>query len=192
MWPAPRSRRYGSAAWVTHSAPNRLVSIWSRASSSDASSIIPKWPKPALFTTMSSSPKWSCACRTAAKQAARSVTSSGKARKVSGYFAARSSVVPVLRAVPTTRSPRTRAAAAHSRPKPRDVPVMNHVLAIAGLLDCRPKVLLLGVGEVGDDGFGRGLGRSRVLAGDEVAVDADRRGEGGAALEVGAVLAQAG
>ena len=32
MWPLPCARRNGSAAWVTHSAPNRLVSIWSRAS----------------------------------------------------------------------------------------------------------------------------------------------------------------
>jgi hypothetical protein len=43
-WPLPCSRRYGSAACVTHSAPNRLVSIWSRASASLSSSTIPNWP----------------------------------------------------------------------------------------------------------------------------------------------------
>ena len=32
MWPLRCARRYGSAAWVTHSAPNTLVSIWARAS----------------------------------------------------------------------------------------------------------------------------------------------------------------
>ena len=44
MWPLPCSRRNGSAACVTHSAPNRLVSIWSRASCSLSSSTIPNWP----------------------------------------------------------------------------------------------------------------------------------------------------
>ena len=44
MWPLPCSRRNGSAACVTHSAPNRLVSIWARASCSEISSTIPKWP----------------------------------------------------------------------------------------------------------------------------------------------------
>ncbi len=44
MWPLPCSRRNGSAAWVTHRAPNRLVSIWSRASLSLSSSTMPKCP----------------------------------------------------------------------------------------------------------------------------------------------------
>ena len=35
---------FGSAAWVTHSAPNRLVSIWARTSSSLSSSTMPKCP----------------------------------------------------------------------------------------------------------------------------------------------------
>ena len=33
----------------------------------------------------------------------------------------------VSRAVAATRSPRSSAAFVHSRPKPREVPVMNHV-----------------------------------------------------------------
>jgi hypothetical protein len=57
MWPLPCSRRNGSAAWVTHSAPNRLVSICARASCSEISSTIPKWPYPALLTTISKRPK---------------------------------------------------------------------------------------------------------------------------------------
>ena len=44
MCPLPCSRRYGSAAWVTQSAPNRLVSIWSRASASLSSSTMPNCP----------------------------------------------------------------------------------------------------------------------------------------------------
>ena len=44
MWPLRCSRRYGKAAWVTHSAPNTFVSIWSRASCSDSSSTKPNWP----------------------------------------------------------------------------------------------------------------------------------------------------
>ena len=43
-WPEPCSRRIGSAAWVTHSAPNRFVSIWARACASLTSSIIPNSP----------------------------------------------------------------------------------------------------------------------------------------------------
>ena len=43
-WPLPCSRRNGSAAWVTHSAPNRLVSICARASCSLSSSTIPNCP----------------------------------------------------------------------------------------------------------------------------------------------------
>ena len=44
MWPDPCSRMNGSAAWVTHSAPNRLVSICSRDSASLSSSTMPNWP----------------------------------------------------------------------------------------------------------------------------------------------------
>ena len=38
----------------------------------------------------------------------------------------------VSRAVAATRSPRSSAATVHSRPKPRDAPVMNHVLLAIG------------------------------------------------------------
>jgi hypothetical protein len=44
MCPLPWARRIGSAAWVIHSAPNRLVSSWARASASVISSTRPKWP----------------------------------------------------------------------------------------------------------------------------------------------------
>ena len=42
----------------------------------------------------------------------------------SPYFVTRSSSGPRFRAVAATWTPRSRAAIAHSRPKPRDVPVM--------------------------------------------------------------------
>ena len=44
MWPLPWARMIGSAACVTHSAPNRLVSICSLASRSEISSTIPNCP----------------------------------------------------------------------------------------------------------------------------------------------------
>ena len=43
-WPLPWARRKGSAAWVTHSAPNKLVSICARDSASLSSSTMPNWP----------------------------------------------------------------------------------------------------------------------------------------------------
>src|SRR5690242_10165911 len=79
---------------------------------------------------MSSRPKWSCACLTAAKSASRSVTSSCRGRSASPYLATRSSSVAVSRAVAATLSPRSSAAIAHSLPKPRDVPVMNQTLLL--------------------------------------------------------------
>ena len=42
--PLPCSRMIGSAAWVTQSAPNRLVSSCALASCSVISSTKPKWP----------------------------------------------------------------------------------------------------------------------------------------------------
>src|ERR1700723_2595596 len=48
-------------------------------------------------------------------------------RIASPYFATSSSSAARFRAVAATWSPRSRAAIAHSRPKPRDVPVINHV-----------------------------------------------------------------
>ena len=44
MCPDPCSRRIGSAAWVTHSAPKTFVSNCARASASLISSISPNWP----------------------------------------------------------------------------------------------------------------------------------------------------
>src|ERR1700691_4799482 len=76
---------------------------------------------------MSSRPKCSCARFTAAKSASRSVTSSAIGKIASPYVATRSSCQARFRAVAATLSPRSRAAIAHSRPKPRDVPVMNQV-----------------------------------------------------------------
>src|ERR1700712_4611699 len=77
---------------------------------------------------MSRRPKCPAACWTAAKSAARSVTSSSIGRVDSPYWDTRSSSVEVSRAVAATWSPRSRAAMAHSRPKPRELPVMNQVL----------------------------------------------------------------
>src|SRR6478609_3335435 len=78
---------------------------------------------------MSRRPKWLYACLTAAKSASRAVTSSWTGSSASPYFSARSVRVAVSRAVAATLSPRSRAAIAHSLPKPRDVPVMNHTFS---------------------------------------------------------------
>jgi hypothetical protein len=83
-----------------------------------------------LLTTTSSCPKVRCAASTAAKSASRSVTSSWSGRIASPYFSTSSSNVEMSRAVAATRSPRSSAASVHSRPKPRDVPVMNHVFCV--------------------------------------------------------------
>ena len=42
--PLPCARRWGRAAWVTQTAPNRLASSWSRSSASVSSSTMPKCP----------------------------------------------------------------------------------------------------------------------------------------------------
>lgn len=44
MCPLRCARRIGSAACVTHRAPNRFVSIWARASASESSSMNPNCP----------------------------------------------------------------------------------------------------------------------------------------------------
>ena len=41
---SPARAGSGSAAWVTQSAPNTLVSNWARASASLISSTMPNWP----------------------------------------------------------------------------------------------------------------------------------------------------
>src|SRR4051812_31604118 len=82
------------------------------------------------MTTTSSRPNRSCACRTAAKSASRSVTSSCRGRNRSPWAAARSSNVERSRAVAATESPRSSAAIVHSRPKPREAPVMNQIFCV--------------------------------------------------------------
>src|ERR1700761_5101114 len=77
---------------------------------------------------MSSRPKCSWARLTAPNAASRLVTSKVSGSRASPCSALRSSSVLVSRAVAATRSPRSSAAFVHSRPKPREVPVMNHVL----------------------------------------------------------------
>ena len=52
------------------------------------------------------------------------------AGRASPYGSTRSSRLLVSRAVAATESPRSSAAIAHSRPKPREVPVMNQVLEV--------------------------------------------------------------
>ena len=44
MCPLPCARRNGSAACVTQNAPKRFVSIWSRSSAYEISSVKPNWP----------------------------------------------------------------------------------------------------------------------------------------------------
>ena len=69
--------------------------------------------------------------RDAAVTWASSVTSSGRARAVSGYFSARSWTFEASRAVTTALSPRARTASAKARPRPVEQPVMNQVVMIS-------------------------------------------------------------
>ena len=61
MCPRPCSRRIGSAAWVTHSAPNRFVSICARTCSSETSSIDPEEAVAGVVDDDVERPKRSCA-----------------------------------------------------------------------------------------------------------------------------------
>src|SRR3954453_2875880 len=105
---------------------------------------------------MSSRPNFACASATAAKSASRSLTSRAIGRMASPYFCTRSSSELTSRAVAATRSPRSSAAIAHSRPKPRDVPVMNQFLEVVSVilrrydLECTPAQIEGRSGSVGD------------------------------------------
>ena len=57
----------------------------------------------------------------------------------SAYFWVRSSSVETSRAVAATLSPRSSAAIAHSRPKPRDVPVMNQTFPLMWVTNRWPR-----------------------------------------------------
>ncbi|GAA4291444.1 hypothetical protein GCM10023161_37660 [Mycobacterium paraffinicum] len=58
------------------------------------------------------------------------MTSNLSGNSASPYFSAKSSSDAVLRAVAATLSPRSSAAIAHARPKPRDVPVINQTFSV--------------------------------------------------------------
>lgn len=73
---------------------------------------------------------------TASNAAARSATSTRSGSTASPYFSTRSSKADAERLVTATRSPRSSAASAYSRPNPFEAPVMNHVFAMSVLLEC--------------------------------------------------------
>ena len=118
-------RSCGSAARVTLTGPNSVVSTWDRNASGVISSKNPAWKLPALLTTTSRCPKRSTAADTAARACSGEVTSRATASRPS---CSPSAVVmlPTLRAVATTAWPASRAALAMSTPRPRPAPVTNH------------------------------------------------------------------
>src|SRR5260221_9824147 len=74
--------------------------------------------------------KCSKAAFTALKQSWELVTSNRMGKICSLYCSTKSSISLRFRAVAATRSPRKRAASAHARPNPFEVPVISHVLLI--------------------------------------------------------------
>ena len=119
------ARSCGSAARVTLTGPNRVVSICERNASGVISSKNPAWKLPALLTSTSSRPNRSTAAATAAFAAAGSVTSRATARRSSCSPSA-SAMLSARRAVATTACPAASAALARSTPRPRPAPVMSH------------------------------------------------------------------
>ena len=119
------ARITGSAARVTLTGPNRVVSICARNSSELSSSKKPALKLPALLTSTSIRPNWSTAAATADSASAGSVTSSLTAKR-----STRSPIAALtfsgFRPVATTAWPAASAALAISTPKPRPAPVTNH------------------------------------------------------------------
>src|ERR1700759_1402392 len=68
----------------------------------------------------------------------------------SPYLTTRSASVAVFRAVTATLSPRSNASIAHSRPKPRDVPVINQTFSLTPLCNASVGRAAEGAGRVGE------------------------------------------
>lgn len=127
-WPEPCRRSTGATAWVTQTAPKKLVSSWARTCSAVNSSTNPYERVPALLTTTSSRPKASTARSTAALTDAGSRTSAAIWRSPSRVSSSRT-----VRETAATRSPAASAASVKARPRPRLAPVTNQVRGGAGV-----------------------------------------------------------
>src|SRR5580692_5559934 len=149
-WPAFFSRKYLRAALVTIIVPKRFVSICARNSDRGVSSTDERLPYPALLMTTSSEPNTSTAAITAFAAAASSVTSIAKSLTRSPYRSDRSASDLISRAVANTLLPAARPASTIARPRPRELPVTNHICAIHPPLsspsDILEKLLKLRIG----------------------------------------------
>ena len=123
MCPLRWARRYGSAAWVTHSAPNRLVSSWARPGLGE---FLDEAEVPVAGVVDHDVQPAEVVVRGLTAEVGVPVGDVQRDRQQRVAVLLRQvGQVSVLRAVAATLSPRSRAAIAHSRPKPREVPVMN-------------------------------------------------------------------
>src|SRR2546429_6869209 len=114
--PLPRSRIWGSTAWIMRTAPSTFVSNMRRIWSIGTRSIAPWMPKPALLTNTSTVPALATASATDA-------SSSTSRRSV--WVTSRSSSVSGRRAVASTSWPRFVSSTAAARPNPVEQPVMR-------------------------------------------------------------------
>src|SRR5882757_8068994 len=140
--PAFFSRKYLRAAFVTIIVPKRFVSICARNSNRGVSSTDERLPYPALLMTTSSEPNTSTAAITAFAAAASSVTSIAKSLTRSPYRSDRSDSDLTSRAVANTLLPAARPASTIARPRPRELPVTNHICAIHPPLSSHPPDIL--------------------------------------------------
>ncbi len=101
-----------------------------RNSSRLVSSIGLMSPYPALLTSTSSRPNAFVATATASTAACSLVTSSATVRTWSPYRSIRSASCAGLRAVATSLWPAASTASASARPRPRELPVINHTCDI--------------------------------------------------------------
>jgi len=128
------ARRCGSAAWMTASAPKKLVSIWARNSVSGVSSTAPMMPNPTLLMMTSMRPKRRIDAAIACCASPGAVTSSLCTRTRLGARAANAPSLSIERAVATTLYPRPSAKDAKAIPNPEEAPVMNQVVVVMLLL----------------------------------------------------------
>src|ERR1700722_14505117 len=139
-WPAFCSRKYLRAAFVTIIVPKRFVSICARNSDRGVSSTDERLPYPALLMTTSNEPNTSTAAITAFAAAPASVTSIAKSLTGSPYRSDRSASDLMSRAVANTLLPAARPASTIARPRPRELPVTNHICAIHPPLSSHPRI----------------------------------------------------
>src|SRR5262245_53370845 len=131
MRPERRAAMPGKTAWISASAPTRLVSSMRRTSSSGVSASGPNRLVPALLIRTSMRPAAAITASTPSRMEAGSVTSSRTASRPSAF---RASTDSARRALAKQRSPRRRSSRARPRPIPEEQPVTRTTCDMGGSL----------------------------------------------------------